>query len=370
LQFFTFKEFPKFFFNNLKTSLQMSLVLTLMQPLRQKYQANGMDKLEARRSRYGAWDFYQRQGKLSTGVITPTLRETIKKSMGNTIQVPVLDARDVVITNVRSCTVADDENTSKLVTLTFVTYAFGFTMIPAQYVNNEIGYQADFDRKLEMYLQKFAATLDTAAVNNLSVNKNTYFPAAISAYYPVVGNALQVSQAEKNDFYNNASAILETMDFYGGTNVVASTSAKPMINRLQAQGAGNAVNEDFQFNGYEWNFTNRLTNGAGIQSTAYLVGDGYVGVENRNDPDARAGSKTGNGKVWGEAVLPLVDLNVGTYYYDDCADKTGLHAGTAHLSRTRVEGFEWSTDICFVNSYNSDPTTRYNPIVKAEVSAT
>lgn len=356
----------------------MSLVLTLMQPLRNSYAANGLDKNEQRRSRYGAWDFYRRQSRanedgsagLASSIITPEMRKNIKRSMGNTVQVPVLDAQDVVITNVRSCVVADNENTSKLITLTFVTYAFGFTMIPAQYQNNQIGYQQDFTQKLNNYLLKFAATLDTAAVNNLSANKNQYFPADITAYYPVVGNALQVSQAQKNDFYNNASAILETMDFYGTTNVVASTSAKPMINRLQAQGAGNQTNEDFQFNGYDWNFTNRLTNGAGIQSTAYLVGDGMVGVENRNDPDARAGSRTGNGKVWGEAPLPLVDLTVGTYYYDDCADKSGLHAGTAHLTRTRVEGFEWSTDICFVNSYNSAPATKYNPIIKAEVSAT
>ncbi len=352
----------------------MSLVLTLMQSLRSKYSNNGLGKNEVRRSRYGAWDFYRRQSGLgganlqASSIISPEMRSQIKRSMGNTVQVPVLDAMDVVITNVRSCVVNDLENTSKLVTLTFVTYAFGFTMIPAQYQNNEIGYQTDFDRKLENYLLKFAATLDSAAVNNLSANKNTYFPADITAYYPVVGNALQVTQAQKNDFFNNASAITETMDYYGGVNVIAGTTLKPIINRLTAQGDANAVNENFQFNGYDWNFTNRMTNGAGVQATAYLVPDGMVGVENRNDPDARAGSRTGNGKVWGEAVLPIVDLNVGTYYYDDCADKSGLHAGTAHLTRTRVEGFEWSTDICFVNSYNSSPSTKYNPIIKAEIS--
>jgi hypothetical protein len=349
----------------------MSLVLTLMQPLRVRYNAtNGLDKNELRRSRYGALDFYQQQSKLSTGVISPEMRAKIKESMGNTIQVPVLDARDVVITNTRSCVVADSENTSKLVTLTFVTYAFGFTMIPAQYGNNDVSYQADFNRKMELYLQKAAATLDTACVNNLSTNKNTYFPADITAYYPVVGNALQVTQAQKNDFYNQASAILNTMDFYGQTNVISSTTGKPMVNRLQAQGAGNAVNEDFQFAGYDWFYTNRLANGAGVQSTAYLVADGMVAMENRNDPDARAKSRTGNGKEWGEAMLPILNMNWGTYYYDDCADKTALHAGTAHLSRTRVEGFEFSTDVVFVNSYNSNAAAQYGPIVKAEISAT
>ncbi len=349
-----------------------------MQPIRTKYAASNLGALEQRRSRYGAWDFYRRQSatgadgsaNVASSIITPEMRSAIKLSMGNQVQIPVLDAQDVVITNVRSCVVADNEGTSKLVTLTFVTYAFGFTMIPAAYKNNDVGYRQDFARKFENYLLKFASTLDTAAINNLSANKNTYFPAEITGYYPVVGNALQVTQAQKGDFFNQANAVMETMDFYGNTNVIAGTTLKPIINRLAAQGAGNAVNEDFQFNGYEWNFTNRMTNGAGVNATAYLVPDGMVGVENRNDPDAVANSRTGNGKVWGEAVLPLVDLNVGTYYYDDCADKSGLHAGTAHLTRTRVEGFEWSTDICFVNAYNSAPATRYSPILKAEISAT
>lgn len=346
----------------------MSLVLTLMQPLRSKY-AGTLDKNEARKSRYGALDFYQKQAALETGVITSDIRSQIKKSMGNSVQVPVLDAKDVVISNVRSCTVADSENTSKLVTLTFVTYAFGFTMIPAQYVNNEIGYQQDFNRKLENYLLKFAATLDTASINNLSANKNQYFPAAVTGYYPQVGNALQVTQAQKADFFNQCMAIHNEMDFYGDMNVIASTSLMPTVNRLVNQGNANDENDAFQFAGYNFGYTNRLGNGAGIQSTCYCVPDGQVGIENRNDPDARAKSKTGNGKEWDEVLLPIVNMTVGSFYYDDCADKSALHAGTAHLTRTRVEGFEWSTDVCFVNAYNSDPVNRYSPIIKAEISA-
>jgi hypothetical protein len=348
----------------------MSLVLTLMQPLRAKYEGV-MDKNEFRRSRYGAWDFYQSQSQRDDSIITQQVRQLIKQSMGNTVQVPVLDWEDVTITNTRSCTVADHENTSKLLTLTFATYSFGFTMIPAQYFNNDLGYQLDFTKKLEKYLIKLAATLDTAAVNNLSTKKNSYFPAEISAFYPVVANALQVTQAQASDYYNQAETILNVMDFYSAnTNVIGSTTGRPQISRLMAQGAGNQTNQAFQFSGYNWEYTNRVTNGAGVQSTHYLVADGYVGVENRNDPDAIARSRTGLGQVWGEAMMPLVNLNMATYYYDNCADKSALHAGTTNLTRTRVEGFEWSTDLCFVNAYNSDPTTRYYPIIKTEISAT
>ena len=348
----------------------MSLVATLMQPLRQRYIGNGLDRLEQRRSRYGAWNFYQQQTAMAGGIIDPALRATIKRSMGNTIQIPVFDTEDVVITNTRSCTVPDSENTSKLITLTFVTYSFGFTMIPSQYFNNDIGYENDFTRKLEKRLQKFALTLDSASVNNLSANKNTYFPADIAAYYPTVGNALQITQAQKNDAYNQFGAIMNTMDLYGANvNVISTQSGMPMVNRLAAQGAGNAINESFQFGGYEWFYTNRMTNGAGVQSTMYLVQDGVVGVENRNDPDAIMGSRIGEVKEWDEVDMPLVNLRMASYYYQDCADKSALHAGATHLTRTRIEGFEWSTDVVFVNAYNTNPPGRYTPMLKVEVSA-
>jgi hypothetical protein len=347
----------------------MSLVATLMQPLRKQYRDRGLDKLEQRRSMYGAWNYYQQQASGAQSLIDPDLRATIKKSFGNTIQVPVFNTEDVVITNVRACTVPDLQNTTALVTLTFVTYAFGFTMIPSEYFNNDIKYERDFNRKLEKFIQKLAATLETASANNLSTNKNTYWPAKISAYYPVVGNALQITQAQKNDAYNQFNAIMKEMDFASNVDVITTLSGAPMVNRLNNQGAGNAVNESFQFNGYEWFYSNGITNGAGVQSTGYLVQPGTVAVENRNDPDTIMNSRIGDIAVWDEIDMPLVNLRMGSYYYANCADVSAYHSGMTGLTRVKKEGFEFSTDVCFVNSYNSDPTTRFNPIVKFEISA-
>lgn len=347
----------------------MSLVNTLTQPLRAQYAAR-LDKNELRASRYGAWDFFMKQSALPQGILDDSTKNFIKKSFGNTVQVPVLDAPDVTISNVRACTVADQENVSRLITLTFATYSFGFTMIPMQYMNNDVKYQADFSRKLESYLLKFAAVLDTAAVAKLNNDRNVYFPADLLQFYPQVGNALQIADDQKNDYYNQLNAIQNTRDYYGNVNVISSTTGMPLVDRLKNQGNANSVNEAFQMMGYNWTFTNRITNGAGVKSTQFVVPDGYVGVYNRNDWDAINGSSVGNGlKLWGQSQMPIVDLEMGTYYYEDCADKSALQAGTTGLTRTKVEGYEWSTDICFVSAYNSDPSTKYSPILKAELSA-
>lgn len=346
----------------------MSLVLTLMQPLRAEYAAQ-MDKNELRESRYGAWEFFKQQTALSSGILDAQTQENVKKSFGNTVQIPVLDAKDVTISNVRSCTIADDENTSKLLTLTFVTYSFGFTMAPGQYFNNNIKYETDFTRKLKNYLLKFASVLDTASYAKLNTERNIFWPSNITSYYPQVSNALQVTAAEQNDFYNNLQAIMEEADFYGNTNIISSTSGKPIVRRLKAQGAANDENDAFQFSGYDWFFSNRIVNGSGVKNTLFAIPDGQVAVINRNDPDAIMGSHVGDIKVWSEVDVPIVNMKMASYHYEDCADKSALHAGTTGLTRTKIEGFEWSTDVCFVTAYNSAPSTRFSPIFKAEISA-
>lgn len=346
-----------------------NLANTLTQSLRAKY-PNNLDKNELRASRYGAWDFAQIDTRTPESIFDPEIMGLVTQSFGNSVVIPVLDAETVTIGNIRSCTVPDSENTSQLVTLTFITYAFGFTMYPAQHYNNDVKRQADYDRKLKKYLLQFAADLDSRVITTLDAAKNQLWT-DIGGYYSETADALQVAQAEKNDFFNNAQSILETMDFYGEPNVVASTSLGPLRRRLDNQGSNNGTNETFQLDPYTWYNTNRIANGGGIQSTGYLIQDGSIAIANRNDPDAVLGHrKSGGDMEWGEVVMPIVNLKMGSFYREDCSDGRNLNSGTSGLTRTFKESYEFSTDICFQTVYNSSIATRYNPIVKFEISAT
>lgn len=350
----------------------MSLVLTLMQPLRTQYQGT-LDKNELRPSRYGAWDFYKQDSARAGGVIDADMRAKIKASFGNSVVVPVIDSRTVTIGNVRSCTIADDENTSKLVTITFVTYAFAFTMYPAQYYNNDIKYQTDFTTKMKLYTNKLAATLDSAAIANLEANKNTFWTGVSGNPYTQSGDALQVSQAQKNDYYNNLESIMATMDYYGPLHIVSSTSGAPLVRRLAEQGAANSTNEQWQITPYDFHFTNRIPNAGGIQSTQYVVQEGSVGVETRVDPDALAGHAIGTQMKWDKVNVPLPggsSIEMGSFYREDCSDASALQTGTSGLTRTKREGWEFSVDVAFVNTYSSAPSSQYRPILKTEISAT
>ena len=104
----------------------------------------------ARPLEYGALDFFIEQTNAANSIINPNLRDRAFESIGNTVQIPVINYDgDVTVSNVRSCVIADDENTSALYTVNWVTLAVGFTMVPQLYRNNEISYEHDFARKME-----------------------------------------------------------------------------------------------------------------------------------------------------------------------------------------------------------------------------
>ncbi len=350
----------------------MSLVGSLVQPLINKYEPDGLDRNELRFSRYGGWNLHQEMTKMPESILTADNDAMVKKAFGNTVKIPVIDYKNVTISNTRSCTISDSENTSHLISLTLATYSFAFTCYPSQYYNNYVAYETDWQKKMNYGILALAAVLDTAARNNVDTNINQYFPTNILNYYGQIGNAFQVSQAQKDDFFNQLQAIAMEMDYYDQLHILGSTSLLPLVNRLKNQSSQNAVNQSFQLDPWKWNTSNRITNNTNIQSTIYAIPAGQVAVTNRNDPDAIAAYKIGAGerpyKEWGEVYVPVVGMKMGFYHANDCADASGLQSGTTGLTRTLKESFEFSTDVCFMTGYNSSPTTLYSPAIKAEIS--
>lgn len=347
----------------------MSLVNTLTQPLREKY-VNRLDKNEDRSSRYGALTTFIAQTASGESILSDEVQGLIKQSFGNTVEIPVIDADTVTIGNTRSCTVVDSENTSQIITLSFTTYAWGFSMVPAQHYNNDVKYQQDFERKFKRYWNQFQADLDTQCINQMETDKNQFFPASLTgAYYPEVGGAMQVPQTAKEDFYNQLGSIMQEMDFYdGGFDIVHNPKEAANVRRYAAQGSGNATNLAFQLPGYDYSQTNRITNGLGVESTLYAFQQGSVAIQNRNDADSILGSKVGDVIEWDEVTIPLEDggsMLIGSKYSKSCADESAKGGGASEASLR--EEFQFSTDVVTITAYNSDPVNTYSPVVKFEI---
>jgi len=350
----------------------MTLVNTLLEPLRVEYRG-ALDKYENRGSKYGALAQFMRDTNSSNSIFTEDTKAKISSSFGNTVKIPVIDYKDVTLSNTRSCVIADDENTSELINVTYTTYQFGFTMTPSQHYQNSISYERDFTAKMKGALNKFQATLDSQCIAQLESDKNQEWTNVDPDYYAVVADALQVPLAGKEDFYNQLQSVHGTMDFSADdVQVISNWQENANVRRYFAQGASNGINENFQLGPYTWDSTNRITNAAGVGSTLYSYPQGTVAIYNRNDPDSIAGHRIGSAdspsKEWGVVPITLesgMTINMGTYYTQDCADRSSLGGGANGASL--LEGFSFHTDVVTMTSYNSDRAGTYSPIIKSEI---
>ncbi len=349
----------------------MSLVDTLIDPLRSGYSGK-LDAFEYRKSKYGALAAFQAQSSGTDKILSDEDIANIKKSYGIQTKIPVLDFRDVTIGSVRSCIVPTDASNSRMVVLTFVSYVFGFTMIPSLYVNNDVKYELDFQKKMQAYILKLLKIMDQASVNKLNTDRNIFFD-GLTAEYPVLANAFQVPKASRKDVFNQLIGIMSASDYTSNQyDVVLSSMTMPLVNELARNGTNNADNTLATLNGYRTSYSNNITNNAGVRDTMFVIPQGTLAIANRNDPDARAGtSLNGGGNKWDEVDMPQVGMRMGSYYTEKCTDATQIYATaeTQGLTRAAMQGFEFSTDVTYVTSYISNRAARYAPIMKVEISA-
>ncbi len=344
----------------------MSLVLTRIQNTLAK---SNVDKFEYRASRYGALNAFMVQSNDPTGIITEELKEKARVSIGTTLQTPVIDYdKDVTIGNTRTLTIQDSENTSRFITITFATYAWGFTITPAMYMNNEIGIQRDFDTKMMKYVYKLAQKLDEDALAALAAAKTTVLKNPL--LYDFSANTVNAKWTERENVFGDLEVMMGANDFYGQLHIVGDAGVQSIMNKLAQHGLYNDVNKQNEFAGKIVHLTNHLAAAEGKYAQGYAVNQGSIGMLTRFERDSLLGTVSGDGHEWGMATLPLLNLPVGTYFYDSVGDYSGIAGeATADMVRTRKEHYGFAVDVAFVTAYNSDPETNPSPILAFNVSS-
>lgn len=344
----------------------MSLIATRLQNWR--VENPEFDRNMARPLEYGALDFFIQQTDAPGSIINPNLRARAFESIGNTVQVPVINFDgDVAVSNVRSCVIADDENTSALYTVNWVTLAVGFTMVPSLYLNNEISYEHDFARKMEKVCRALATALDEQAIAALEANKTQVFKDTL--YYTVSANTVSVPFIARMEWMADMNALMRANAYPGMLHVIGNTGIDSLIRKMAEHDIYNDVNKRLEYDNKVFHYTANIANEDGIFATAYIVEDGNVGVLTRVDREALRRASY-NFHEWDVVRLPFIDLPVGSHYYTSVGDQSGI-AGAASADMTCVgkEYFGFSLDVAFVVAYNSDPETIANPIIKVEIAA-
>lgn len=343
----------------------MSLLATRMQNLRA--QAN-LDKNEIRPSRYGALDVFQRQTSSPTGILTEQLRQQAESSIGRTVEVPVIENGEVNISNTRTVTIEDAENTSRLVQVTFSTLSWGFTEVPSAFLNNEISLQRDFNAKFMKCLYAVAKKLDEMALATIEANKTTVFADQLG--YTVEAGALKAPWSDRESIIGDINPLMAANDFYGQLDVVGNSGIESLIRKLAEKGLYNEVNKQLEYSDKILHFTNALQNEDGQYGTGFAIEADSLGMLFRFEREVVLGTKTNIGYEWGKENLPLINIPVGTYYYESVGDFSGI-AGAATADNTRAfkRHYGFSVDVAFLTAFNSDPEKQAQPILKFQIAS-
>lgn len=344
----------------------MSLVATRLQNWR--VENPEFDRNMARPYEYGALDFFIMQTNAANSIISPKLRDRAFESIGNTVQIPVINYDgDVTVSNVRSCVIGDDENVSALYSINWVTMSVGFTMVPQLYRNNEITYDHDFARKMEKICRALATAMDVQAIAALEANKTQVFKNTLT--YTTSSNSLQIPWAAREEYLGDLNALMRANAYPRQIHIVGNAGIDAQIAKLAQHGEYNAVNRRIEYADKVFHYTNNIDNEEGKFATFYAVEDGNVGVLTRVDRESLNRTKA-NFHEWDVVRLPYIDLPVGSHYYTAVGDQSGIAGdASADMVCNVKEYFGFSVDVAFLVAYNSAAASVANPIIKGEVAA-
>lgn len=332
---------------------------------------SNIGKNEIRSSRYGVLASfhemsYDEEGN-PRGLISTDLIERAEKSAGSTLETVAMNYDGTLtIANNRSVTIPIEEGTSAFVTITFATYSWGFTIIPARHQNNEVKMQEYFDNRFQQYLNQVHKNLDTAGNTALNAARTQVFNESLN--YTVTGNAIQVPYAQRNNIIGHVNPIMAGNDFGGSLYLIGNGGLEATVGDLRKEGSQQAVNQQLQYLDKTLRYSPRILNGVSEFANFYAVEEGSLGMLVRFEPDSILGTDSGTGHKWGISTLPESNLPVGTYYYDSVEDVSGQGADFAHLTRTRVQHYGFSFDVAFITPYVSDPATIPSAIAKFTIA--
>lgn len=342
----------------------MSLIATRMLALRKRNPE--FYKNEHRLSEYGALDFFYTQS-LENPILTRETKNEVRRSIGRTVQLPVLNYDGTIqVSNVRSCTIPDAENTSALVDVTFVTYFIGFTIVPSMFSNNEIDYNEDFDAKVKKCARALGTALDNAALAKLEAVKSQVITDPL--IYTVSGDTVQVPWASREDILGDIEPIMAGDDFTGRVHIIGNQGVHSLMRKLAEKGQFNVVDKGIEWMNKNFHFSNRLANEDGKYATFYAVEERNVDMLFRFDREAIRNAK-GAGHEWYVAIMPYINIPVGIHYYQAAGDQSAIAGdATADLTCALKDYWGFSVDVAFITSYNSNLAERANPFIKAEIA--
>ena len=336
----------------------MSIVNLKRQNARGVYPSD-TDRQELRQQEYG----YINMAAASTPLLVNSVnQDIIKNSWGApATQIPVFQ-KDVgtATSGTMTCTFINDDSVAALMNVTFISAHAGFRIIPRMTDQSDIVTEAqDFMRQYSDKEEALANFLEVAIYNALDTaaasTSGSAFIGAGAKYGALVGDAVQVSNAQSQFWFNDLKSIFQADNFgRNGINIIGDAQLPSYVNQYVNQGAGNGTNSAFQFNGYQFQYSNSTTTTTGAASTGFAMPQGSVGIISKVSPDARANRVSmSEGVRWSTETSELLGgLEIELMSKDECADVNAL-TGNVQDTAALVKKYQMSVNCAIITPYNT-----------------
>lgn len=344
----------------------MSNVLTRFQDFVSK--TTNLDKTDLRLGNNAA--FEQRKTDSARWVSEEILQQA-RQSFSTGIQVPVFDYTAMPITNTRTLTIPDNQNTTRMVAVNMQTYTTGFTLGKASSFTNYKDYQDELNRNFKRMIKAFGDTFEDLCIADLDAAK-TQVSTGLNGEYVFAADAITVPRAARGEFFAAIEPIMENEDFEGPFDIVANNNAKvDNLTEIAEFGQQNERNKAYQLDGKDFYFSRRITPAVGFGATGYIIQQGTLGLVTRVERDAYGNIKSDKAGVeFGTVTLPGLGIQAGLMYTESLADLSGRNgAASADHTRGVQEGWSFSVDIGLLNQYVTDPATRASGILKYQTAS-
>ncbi len=336
----------------------MSIVSLKRQNARGVYPSE-LDRQELRQQEYGFIDM----GMRSTPLLLNTVnQQTIMNSWGApATQIPVFSKNVGTATaSTMTCAFPVADADAALVSVTFINASVGFRIIPRMTDQSDIVNEAqDFMRQFSDKEEALADFLEDAIYAALDTAKATTYNSAFigggSKYGALVGDAIQVTAAQAEFFFNDGKSIMQADNFRrNGLEVIGDAQLPSTVNQYVNQGAGNGTNSAFQFNGYTFTYSNSTVTTGGATSTGFIMPAGSIAIVSKVSPDAKMNRVSqSDGIRWSAETSQLLGgLEIELMVKDECADVSAI-TGNADDTNALVKSYQMGLNVAIVTPYNT-----------------
>lgn len=272
---------------------------------------------------------------------------SMKNSSAQATKVPILLNLSSSVDAARNCG-ATEEGDSALKNITFVTVSKGFRMSKLLYANNDIKFQTDFVFNLMQCIDKLHRNLDSTAITTLETNKSAVNDGTINTFNSGLAR-MNVSLAEKNNFYNHVRTEMMQNDFDGPIWNIGAIPTADTLAYLANQGAGNATNLQYQLGDFKHFLTANVSIPSGCSSANYMIVPGTIGIIPWANQLSRQGDDIGTDS-WTTFKDPIHGFDWEMKIKRSCTDRSGTTTGAEADS---VIEFRLSAEFAFVTAYSS-----------------